>query len=69
MTAVLFDFNGTMFFDEKFQEKSWRDFIENKIGRCVSKEEFQSYIHETCSKTSEAPPDLSFSRHSVLLQF
>lgn len=31
--AILFDFNGTMFFDEGFQEKSWCTFLEKKIGR------------------------------------
>lgn len=45
MTAVIFDFNGTMFFDEKFQEISWRQFLENKICRFVTDEEFQQYIH------------------------
>lgn len=45
MTAVLFDFNGTMFFDEKFQEQSWKMYIQKQIGREVSDEEFQSYVH------------------------
>lgn len=45
MTAVLFDFNGTMFFDEKFQEMSWRQFVDDKIGRVITDDEFQKYIH------------------------
>ena len=45
MLAILFDFNGTMLFDEKLQEQSWRTFIEEKIHRPVTKEEFQQYIH------------------------
>ena len=45
MLAVLFDFNGTMFFDEKFQEQSWKMYIQKQIGREVSDEEFQSYVH------------------------
>lgn len=43
--AVLFDFNGTMFFDEKFQEQSWKMFIHQKTGKEVSEKDFQSYIH------------------------
>lgn len=45
MTGVIFDFNGTMFFDEKFQEMSWRDFIRKKAGRDITDQEFQEYIH------------------------
>ena len=43
--AALFDFNGTMFFDQRFQEASWRAFLEPKIGRAVTEEEFQTCIH------------------------
>lgn len=43
--AILFDFNGTMFFDEVFQEKAWRFFLESKIGRVVTNAEFQEYVH------------------------
>ena len=43
--AILFDFNGTMFYDEIFQEISWRKFIEGKINRCISDYEFKKYIH------------------------
>lgn len=45
MIGVLFDFNGTMFFDETFQEISWRNFIGGKIGRDITEAEFQEYIH------------------------
>ena len=45
MLAILFDFNGTMFFDEKFQEQSWKMYIQKQIGREVSDKEFQSYVH------------------------
>lgn len=43
--AVLFDFNGTMFFDEKFQDRAWREFLEEKIGRKITNDEFQKYVH------------------------
>ncbi len=45
MIGILFDFNGTMFFDEKFQEEAWKTFMSQKIGRDITDEEFQEYIH------------------------
>ena len=45
MPGVIFDFNGTMFFDEVFQEISWKHFIGQKIGRAITDKEFQEYIH------------------------
>lgn len=45
MTAVLFDFNGTMFFDEKFQEQSWKTYLHQKTGAAISDAEFQTYVH------------------------
>ena len=45
MSGVLFDFNGTMFFDEDFQEISWKNYIRRKINREISDEEFQQHIH------------------------
>lgn len=54
MTAIIFDFNGTMFFDEKFQEISWKEFMEKKINRAITDEEFQTYIHgRNASETFE----------------
>lgn len=43
--GVIFDFNGTMFFDEAFQKQSWITFLENKTGRSISEVEFQEYVH------------------------
>lgn len=43
--GVIFDFNGTMFFDEAFQKQSWLFFLESKTGRSISEKEFQEYIH------------------------
>lgn len=45
MKGVIFDFNGTMIFDEKFHVASWRQFLEEKIGRTILDEEFQKHIH------------------------
>lgn len=43
--AIIFDFNGTMFFDVEFQEKAWKNYLEGKIGRRVTNEEFHEYVH------------------------
>lgn len=45
MNGIIFDFNGTMFFDEKFQEQSWEIFFEEKLKRSVTDSEFQEYVH------------------------
>lgn len=45
MKGVIFDFNGTMFYDELFQEESWRSFLKQKTGRDITDEEFQEYVH------------------------
>ena len=45
MLGVIFDFNGTMFFDEDFQEISWKNYIRQKTGHDISHEEFQHCIH------------------------
>ncbi|MCD7904788.1 MAG: HAD family phosphatase [Clostridiales bacterium] len=43
--AVIFDFNGTMIFGQRIQEKSWKKFIKNKTGRSITEEEFSLYVH------------------------
>ncbi|MBR1390194.1 MAG: HAD family phosphatase [Lachnospiraceae bacterium] len=45
MKGIIFDFNGTMFFDEEFQNKAWKTFVKQKTGRDISDDEFQEYIH------------------------
>ena len=60
MLGVIFDFNGTMFFDEDFQEISWKNYIRKKTGHDISHEEFQHCIHGRNSADS-----LIFSGTSV----
>lgn len=43
--GVIFDFNGTMFYDGEIQENSWRTYLQRKIGRSVKDDEFQEYVH------------------------
>lgn len=44
MRGVIFDFNGTMIFDEKFHALAWRKFIEEKSGVEISAEDYQKYF-------------------------
>ena len=43
MRGVIFDFNGTIIFDEKFHSIAWKKFIEEKSGVKISDEEYQKY--------------------------
>lgn len=43
--AILFDFNGTLFFDGALQESAWRTYLSQLIGRPVTDEEFRDQIH------------------------
>lgn len=45
MKAVIFDFNGTMIFDTKMNELSWREFIKKHTGREATNEEMIQYVH------------------------
>ena len=44
MVGVLFDFNGTLLFDGKLQDESWREFLEKKIGHKISDEEYLEHM-------------------------
>lgn len=64
--AIIFDFNGTMFFDEAFQEQAWRNFIGQKIDRAVTDDEFRKYIHgRNADFTMEYFLQKSFTRSEV----
>ena len=43
--GVIFDFNGTMFFDGEFHEQAWRMYLEQVTGRRIKDAEFQKYVH------------------------
>ena len=45
MKAVIFDFNGTMIFDTKMNDVSWRALIRKYIGRVITDEEMSTYVH------------------------
>lgn len=44
MRGAIFDFNGTMLYDAKLQEDSWREFVRRAAGKSVSDEEMQKYV-------------------------
>ena len=41
MKAIIFDFNGTLFYDSHIHAYAWRNFIAKKLGREVSDEEME----------------------------
>jgi HAD superfamily hydrolase (TIGR01509 family) len=43
--GVIFDFNGTMFFDEDKHVLSWREFALTRFNREIKDEEFPLHIH------------------------
>lgn len=43
--AVIFDFNGTMFFDEEKHVLSWRSFAKKKFNVSIPDEDFPKHIH------------------------
>lgn len=43
--GVIFDFNGTLFFDTPFHEQAWRDYAATLCGRTITDEEFRDNIH------------------------
>ena len=42
--AVIFDFNGTLFFDTDKHEKAWLGYAEKLLGRTLSRQEFESIL-------------------------
>ena len=50
MKGIIFDFNGTLFWDSEFHEKAWRTFGENLLGRNITDEEFNTYFHGRTNK-------------------
>ncbi|MEY8355648.1 HAD family phosphatase [Lachnospiraceae bacterium 54-53] len=43
--GVIFDFNGTLFWDSDQQELAWRNFAKEIVHREITDFEFQEYIH------------------------
>ena len=45
MKGIIFDFNGTLFWDSDIQERAWRTFGQNMLGREITDAEFNTYFH------------------------
>lgn len=45
MRGIIFDFNGTMFFDTDKHVRAWQLYLEEKLGRFISDEEYKACIH------------------------
>lgn len=45
MQGVIFDFNGTLFFDTPKHELAWRQYALKLCGRYISDEEFRDCVH------------------------
>ncbi len=43
--GVIFDFNGTLFFDTPFHEQAWREYARRLCHREVTDEEFRDHVH------------------------
>lgn len=45
LKGVIFDFNGTLFFDTPFHEQAWREYAAKLCGRAITDEEFRDSVH------------------------
>ncbi len=67
ISAAIFDFNGTLFFDTDKHSKAWRIFGEKSTGRSISDEELLTHIHGRNNKLiltyllGRTPTDLEVS--------
>lgn len=43
--GYIFDFNGTMFFDGAKHDQAWRRYLEERLGRVITREEFMKYAY------------------------
>ncbi|HIW72562.1 MAG TPA: HAD family phosphatase [Candidatus Levilactobacillus faecigallinarum] len=44
INTLIFDFNGTMFFDGLLQKNSWREFLEERFGSSMTDHEFGEHV-------------------------
>lgn len=48
--GIIFDFNGTLFWDSKLHDKAWNDFALKKRGKGLSSEDLLLHIHGKINK-------------------
>ena len=57
--GIIFDYNGTMFFDSQENEQAWRQFIYTSANREITDQEFQHQIH---GRPNQAALEYFFNR-------
>ncbi len=45
LKGIIFDFNGTLFFDTEQHEQAWRQYVKELCGREITDDEFRYCIH------------------------
>lgn len=50
MKGIIFDFNGTLFWDSEIQENAWKTFGTKLSERNITDEEFNTYFHGRTNK-------------------
>ena len=50
MKGIIFDFNGTLFWDSEIQENAWKTLGTKLSGRNITDEEFNTYFHGRTNK-------------------
>ena len=50
MKGIIFDFNGTLFWDSEIQETAWKTFGKELLGRDITEDEFNTYFHGRTNK-------------------
>ena len=50
MKGIIFDFNGTLFWDSEIQEEAWKSFGKELLGRDITEAEFNTYFHGRTNK-------------------
>ena len=50
MKGIIFDFNGTLFWDSEIQENAWKTFGTKLSGRNITDQEFTTYFHGRTNK-------------------
>ncbi|MDV0431159.1 HAD family hydrolase [Lactiplantibacillus sp. DA1] len=44
INTIIFDFNGTMFFDGRIQKESWGEFLKEEFTRIMTESEFEKHV-------------------------
>lgn len=44
INTMIFDFNGTMFFDGRIQKESWGEFLKEEFTRIMTESEFEKHV-------------------------